>query len=72
MEVVDVSSTPSAYHLLNFRSSIELKKVDKLNIKIGFRINNLLNKKYKNYQNRMRYYSHDLGRNIVLNLNLNY
>ena len=72
MEVVDVSSTPSAYHLLNFRSSVELKKVDKFNIKIGFRINNLLNKKYKNYQNRMRYYSHDLGRNIVLNLNLNY
>lgn len=72
MEVVDVSSTPSAYHLLNFRSSIELIKVDKFNIKMGFRINNLLNKKYKNYQNRMRYYSHDLGRNIVLNLNLNY
>ena len=72
MELVDVSSTPSAYHLLNLRSSVEFKKENNIKIKVGLSINNLLNISYKNYLNRMRNYSHDLGRNIILNLNLIY
>ena len=72
MESVDISSTPLAYHLLNFRSSVEFKKENNIKIKVGLNINNLLNKSYKNYLNRMRNYSHDLGRNIILNLNLMY
>ena len=72
MELVDISSTPSAYHLLNLRSSVEFKKVNNIKIKVGLSINNLLNKSYKNYLNRMRNYSHDLGRSIILNLNLRY
>ena len=35
-------------------------------------INNLLDKSYKNYLNRMRNYSHDLGKNIMFNINVNY
>ena len=72
MELVDVSSSPEAYHLLNFRSTIELSTENKSKIKIGLSINNLLDKSYKNYLNRMRNYSHDLGRNIMININVNY
>ena len=72
MELVDVSSSPEAYHLLNFRSSIDLSTENKSKIKIGLSVNNLLDKSYKNYLNRMRNYSHDLGRNIMLNINVNY
>ncbi len=72
MEKLDLSTPPPGYHLLNFRSSILLKIADDYNLKIGLNINNLLNKKYKNYLSRMRYYAHDLGRNVILNMSFDY
>ncbi len=51
---------------------ILLKIADDYNLKIGLNINNLLNKKYKNYLSRMRYYAHDLGRNVILNMSFDY
>ena len=72
MEKLDLSTPPPGYHLLNFRSSVLLKIADDYNLKIGLNINNLLNKKYKNYLSRMRYYAHDLGRNVILNMSFDY
>lgn len=72
METLDLSTPPPGYHLLNFRSSILFKTRDRYDIKVGLNISNLFNKTYKNYLSRMRYYAHDLGRNIILNISLDY
>ncbi|WP_025663197.1 TonB-dependent receptor [Aquimarina megaterium] len=72
MEVVDVSTPPEAYHLLNFNSSIDFKANKKSTLTVGFGITNLFNTSYRNYLNRQRFYADDLGRNFLLNLKLNY
>ncbi|MGI9532682.1 TonB-dependent receptor [Lutimonas sp.] len=71
-ELVDVSTPPDAYHLLNFSSSITLRSTNKSKFTLGLDITNLMNTSYRNYLNRMRYYADDLGRNILINLKFNY
>lgn len=71
-EMVDVSTPPNAYHLLNFNSSIDFKATKTATLSVGFGITNLLNTSYRNYLNRMRYYADDLGRNFLLNIKINY
>ena len=72
MEVVDVSTPPDAFHLINFNSSIDFKATEKSTFTIGFGITNLFNTPYRNYLNRLRFYADDLGRNFLLNLKFNY
>ncbi|MGK0377642.1 MAG: iron complex outermembrane receptor protein [Patiriisocius sp.] len=71
-EIVDVSTPPDAYHLLNFNSSIDIKATQNSTLTVGFGVTNILNTSYRNYLNRLRYYADDLGRNFLLNLKLNY
>ena len=69
---IDVSSTPDAYHLLNFNSSIDINLKHNSKLTVGLRVTNVLNTSYRNYLNRLRYYADDLGRNFILNLKINY
>ncbi|MGS0525892.1 TonB-dependent receptor domain-containing protein [Zobellia nedashkovskayae] len=71
-EIVDVSTPPGAYHLLNFSSSIDFNITQKSQLTVGFKVTNLLNNSYRNYLNRLRYYADELGRNYLLNLKFNY
>ncbi len=71
-QLVDISTPPDAYHLLNFNSSIDLNINQKSKLKLGFGITNLLNTSYRDYLNSMRYYADDLGRNFLLNIKFNY
>jgi len=71
-QMVDVSSTPEAYHLLNFNSSIDININQNSKLTVGFSITNLMNTSYRNYLNRLRYYADDLGRNFLFNLKINY
>ncbi|WP_271856015.1 TonB-dependent receptor [Patiriisocius marinus] len=72
MELVDVSTPPDAYHLLNFNSCIDFNINKKSIATVGFRVTNLINTSYRNYLNRLRYYADDLGRNFLLNIKINY
>ena len=72
MELVDVSTPPDAYHLLNFNSSIDFNISERSIATVGFRVSNLINTSYRNYLNRLRYYADDLGRNFLLNIKINY
>ena len=63
--LLDLSTPPSAYHLLHLKSSINLNE----KTKIGLRVNNLLNESYRDYLNRIRYYADDLGINFSLFFN---
>ena len=69
---LDTSTSPGAYHLLNFASSIGFKSENGGNYKINLRIENLLNNLYKNYLNRLRYFTHEMGRNIMLSVSYSY
>ena len=71
-QMVDVSSTPEAYHLLNFNSSIDININQNSKLTVGLGITNLLNTSYRNNLNRLRYYADDLGRNFLFNLKINY
>ena len=71
-ETVDISSTPPAYHLLNFNTSMDFKTSKKSSLTVGLGINNLLNTSYRNYLNLLRFYSDDMGINFLLNLKFNY
>lgn len=71
-ELVDVSTPPAAYHLLHFNSSIDFDIHHKSKLTLGVAVTNLLDTSYRNYLNRLRYYSDDLGRNFLLTLKINY
>ena len=69
---LDTSTPPGAYHLLNLASSIGFKSENGGNYKINLRVENLFNNLYKNYLNRLRYFTHEMGRNILLSVSYNY
>ena len=71
-ELLDVSTPPDAYHLINFNSSIDFKLTENSSLTVGLRVTNLFNTSYRNYLNLLRFYSDDLGRNFLLNLKFNY
>ncbi|PQB04481.1 TonB-dependent receptor [Aureitalea marina] len=69
---VDVSTPPPAYHLMHLSGDATFRLNDQSNLNVGLTINNLFDTSYRDYLNRLRYYADDLGRNIILNLKLNY
>ncbi|GAA4898070.1 TonB-dependent receptor [Flaviramulus aquimarinus] len=72
MVLVDISTPPSAYNIFHLKSDITLSMSQKTNLNIALSINNILNTSYREYLNRLRYFADDLGRNIMLQLKLNY
>lgn len=69
--LVDVSTPPEAYHLLNVRTGMDFK-INSNTLNINVVINNLLNTNYRNYLNRLRYYADEVGTNAMLQLKFNY
>jgi iron complex outermembrane receptor protein len=70
--LVDISTPPSAFHLLHFYTEATFKTSKHTNLNIALSINNVLDTNYRAYLNRLRYFADDLGRNIMLQLQLNY
>lgn len=69
--LVDISTPPPGYHLLHFSSGIQ-KKFGRTTTALNFSINNILNTAYRDYLNRQRFYTDDIGRNFQLQLRINY
>ncbi|MAX70375.1 MAG: TonB-dependent receptor [Flavobacteriaceae bacterium] len=69
---VDISSTPPAYSLFSFNSSMSFKAFKKGSLKIEFNVENIFNTSYREYLNRLRYFADDLGRNFNLKIKINY
>ena len=72
LEVVDVSTPPDAYWLWNWDASAKFKINDRSDLQLGLQVTNIFNTQYRDYLNRLRYYADDLGRNVRLNLKINY
>lgn len=59
-----ISFTPDAYHLLSAEAALEWRLAGRQSLRLFIAGDNLLNSEYKEYTNRARYYSHDLGRDL--------
>jgi iron complex outermembrane receptor protein len=70
--LVDVSTPPAAYHLLNWKAGVDFKISKKSILNANLSVNNILNTNYRDYLNRLRYFADDLGRNVMLQLKVNY
>jgi len=64
----DFLPPPSAYTLWNFQIGGSIHVSDKNVLEIGVSVQNLFNTVYRDYMNRFRYYSDDMGRNASLRL----
>ncbi|MBL7473224.1 TonB-dependent receptor domain-containing protein [Robertkochia sediminum] len=69
---VDLSTPPPACHLLGVDASVKFDLSETSAIQVAVIGSNLLNTRYRDYLNRQRFFADDLGRNIQLQLKLNY
>ena len=63
----DYAPPPPSYGLIHWNMGWNWN-VGATPISITFTANNLLNKRYRSYLNRLRYYSDEMGRNLILTL----
>ncbi|PZX53880.1 iron complex outermembrane receptor protein [Algoriphagus ratkowskyi] len=64
----DIAPPPPAYALFNLSYQKQFNLADdKLNL--GLQVQNLFNTSYKDYMNRFRYFTYDMGTNILLKIN---
>ncbi len=61
---VDISTPPDGYSLWNLQTGVNLSK----NFGIDFSVRNVFNKTYRDYLNRLRFFSDEMGRNFILTL----
>lgn len=64
----DLAPAPPAYALFNF-SYLKAMPVGENKLNLGLQVQNLLNTNYKEYMNRFRYFTDDIGRNITIKIN---
>ena len=62
---VEPVAAPNAYNLFGFQYSTAIKKIN-----ITFEIENIFNVKYRNYLNRFRYFTDELGTSFNLRINI--
>ena len=71
-KIVDISTPPDGYNIFNLNFNWGPYNFGLSNIYLGLSIYNLMNKSYINYLNRLRFYSDEIGRNILLQIKLKY
>lgn len=64
----DYAAPPAAYHLFHAIAGIKYKANNTHTIGMSLGIENLTNTLYKDYMNRFRYYTHEMGRNFTLRI----
>lgn len=70
--LADISTPPAGYHLLHFNSGITFTTFKNSSATVSLAVYNLLDTSYRDYLNRQRLYTDDIGRNIQLQLKFTY
>lgn len=65
----DYAPAPPSYYLFHLDFSTEIK-TEKTAFKLFFGVNNLLNQAYRDYMNRFRYFTDEIGRNYSLRIQI--
>ena len=67
-KTLDLSTPPPTYTLWSVQTGFDFNK----HFTIGLNVTNLFDINYKDYLNRMRYFSYEMGRNIIFNIKYNF
>ncbi|MBW8361111.1 MAG: TonB-dependent receptor [Kaistella sp.] len=67
-KTLDLSTPPPAYSLWNLQAGLNLSR----NFSAGLKVTNLFDKNYRDYLNRMRFFSDEMGRNFIINVKYNF
>ncbi len=70
--LLEINSPPAAYHLLGLNSKAEFSLGGFGKLITSVVVNNLLNTTYRDYLNRQRYFADGLGRNVQIQIIVNY
>lgn len=62
---VDISTPPAGYSLWNAQAGVDIFR----NLSASLSVKNIFNTAYRDYLNRLRYFSDDAGRNFIFTLN---
>lgn len=65
---VDISTPPKGFSLFHFSAGMDLAK----NFNVNLNVRNAFNNNYREYLNRLRFYSDAMGRNFILTLKYNF
>ena len=71
-KIVDISTPPDAYNLFNLNLNWGPYIFLSSNINFSLSIDNVMNKAYRNYLNRLRFYSDEIGRSVLFQIKINY
>jgi iron complex outermembrane receptor protein len=66
-EIFDFTEPPGNYFLIGGNISYSYKSLN-----LGLKVNNLLNTEYRNYMDRLRYFSDAPGRNFIITVSANF
>lgn len=69
--LVNISTPPPGYQLLHFTTGLQFAMGKKM-ASVNFSVNNIFNTAYRDYLNRQRFYTDEIGRNFQLQFKLNY
>ncbi len=69
-KTVDISTPPNGYHDLGLELNWGPYPLRSSNVSISLSFDNVLDASYRNYLNRLRFYSDEIGRNIRLQIKL--
>lgn len=70
--LVDISTPPPTYKLLHFYGEMKFKTFKSGFATVGFSVQNLFNTEYRDYLNRQRFFANEMGRNLQIQLKINY
>jgi iron complex outermembrane receptor protein len=69
---VDISTPPKGYQLVHFYSEMKFNTFKKASTTLAFSVQNIFNNAYRDYLNRQRLFAYEMGRNLQLQLKINY
>lgn len=67
-KTLDLSTPPPSYSIWNLQTGLSFNQ----HFSAGLQVNNLFNINYKDYLNRLRFFSYEMGRNFILNIKYNF
>ena len=70
--LVDISTPPPSYHLINVQTGIDFNVFNASVLHLALNINNIFDTSYREYLNSFRFYADEPGRNIQLQVKINY
>lgn len=70
--VLDVSTPPKSYSIWHLESSVEATFFKKNDVKIALFVQNIMNTSYRDYLNRQRFFAYETGRNIQIQMKINF